>query len=122
MAHISGSVNSFREALVEIRLKGVAIECVVDTGFDGGLMLPRTLADRLQIPLIGRLTLEMVNGSKMIASVRLADIEWLEETREIEVIFSDGNDALVGTELLTGTTLTIDYATRVVKILKSGSV
>ncbi len=52
MAHESGSVNSFREALLVVRLiSGEAIECVVDTGFDGGLMLPRAFADSLQIPI-----------------------------------------------------------------------
>jgi hypothetical protein len=44
MANESGKVNLFREALIEVKFPGsAAIECVVDTGFDGGLMLPRTL-------------------------------------------------------------------------------
>lgn len=57
----------------------------------------------------------------MFSPVGLADIEWLDEIREIEVIFSPGNDALIGTELLTGTTLNIDYVAQVVEILKAGS-
>ena len=119
MAHELGSVNSFREALVKVRLSGEVVECVVDTGFDGGLMLPRAVADHLQISIIGRLAFEMVGGMRMFAQVGLADIEWLDEVREIEIILSDGNDALIGTELLTGTTLSIDYVARVVTISKT---
>lgn len=84
-------------------------ECVVDTGFDGGLMLPRAFADHLQFPIIGRLAFEMVGGARLFAPVGLADIEWLDEVRQTEFIVSDGNDALIGTELLQKTTLTIDY-------------
>jgi len=61
MALESGKVNSYREALVVARFReGAAIECIVDTGFDGGLMLPRAFVSQIQIPIIGELTFEMV--------------------------------------------------------------
>lgn len=120
MAHESGSVNSLREALIEVRLSsGEAIVCVVDTGFDGGVMLPRAFADHLQLPIIGRLAFEMVGGTRLFAQVGLANIEWLDEVRQIEIIVSDGNDALIGTELLSGTTLKIDYVGQIVTILRA---
>jgi predicted aspartyl protease len=109
MALESGRVNSYREALVLVRLgDGAAIECVVDTGFDGGLMLPRAFIS--QIPIIGKLTFEMVGGAKMSAEIGLTNIKWLGELREVEVIVSKGDDALIGTELLIATTLIIDYS------------
>jgi predicted aspartyl protease len=52
----------------------------------------------------------------MIGQVALAKIEWLDEEREVEVVISDGYDALIGTELLIGTMLNINYITRVVTI------
>ncbi|HEX3280938.1 MAG TPA: hypothetical protein VHR36_06865 [Pyrinomonadaceae bacterium] len=117
MANESGKVNLFREALIEVKFSaGASIECVVDTGFDGGLMLPRTLADGLQIQLLGELVFEMVGGARMSAPVGLANIEWLNKAREIEVIPGGGNDVLIGTELLAGTSLTIDYTSSVVTI------
>ena len=110
MALESGRVNSYREALVLVRLGDDAvIECVVDTGFDGGLMLPRALVSQIQIPIVGELTFEMVGGAKMSAKIGLIDIRWLGELREVEVIVSEGDDALIGTELLIATTLIIDY-------------
>jgi clan AA aspartic protease len=117
MVNESGKVNRFREAVIEVKFPGGAsIECVVDTGFDGGLMLPRTLAEGLQIQLVGELVFDMVGGARMSAPVGLVKIEWLNEQREIEAILGKGNDVLIGTELLAGTTLTIDYTARVVTI------
>lgn len=111
MALESGRVNSYREALVLVRFReGAAIECVVDTGFDGGLMLPRAFLSQIQIPIIGELTFELVGGRRMSAEVGLTDIDWLGKLHQVEVIVSEGDDALIGTELLIATTLTIDYA------------
>jgi hypothetical protein len=46
MPQESGSVNALREAIVEIRLVGGgAFDCVVDTGFDGALILPSPVAE-----------------------------------------------------------------------------
>jgi clan AA aspartic protease len=110
MALESGRVNSHREAVVLLRFRnGAVIECVVDTGFDGALMLPRVFVPKIQIAIIGELTLEMVGGARMSADVGVTDISWLGRWRQIEVIVSEGEDALIGTELLIATTLTIDY-------------
>ena len=103
--------------MVEIRFRGgESFECVVDTGFNGALMLPRLFVDHLQMPVIGELPFELVGGAKILGQVALAHIEWLDEEREVEVVVSDGYDALIGTELLTGTTLNINYVTRVITI------
>lgn len=119
MALESGRVNSYKEGLVLIRLAdGAAIECVVDTGFDGGLMLPRAFVSQIQIPTIGELTFEMVGGARMSAEIGITNIKWLGELREVEVIVSEGDDALIGTELLIGTTLIIDYQSSSLEISK----
>ena len=89
MALESGRVNSNREALVQIRFHdGGAIECLLDTGFDGGLMLPREAVSRIQIPTIGQLTYEMVGGARMTAEIGLVDIDWLGEQRQVDVLVS----------------------------------
>jgi clan AA aspartic protease len=122
MAQESGKVNSLREALVEIRFRdGERFECIVDTGFNGTLMLPRPFVDHLQIPIIGTLPFELVGGARIIGQVALAHIEWLDEEREVEVVVSDSYDGLIGTELLTGTTLNINYISRSVRISNTSS-
>lgn len=86
---------------------GEMVECLVDTGFTGALVLPQALVTRLNLPVVGREVFEMVGGRQFIASVAFADIEWLGEIRTVRVIVSE--DTLLGTELLDGTRLTIDY-------------
>lgn len=76
--------------MIEVRLStGDAIQCVVDTGFDGGLMVPAAFAEETQIAILGRLAFETVGGAKIYARVGLVDVEWLNEVRRIEVIVSE---------------------------------
>lgn len=117
MPQESGSVNALREAIVEIRfVGGDAFECVIDTGFDGALILPASVAKRLALPVIARLVFELVGGARMSADVALGEIEWLGKRRNVEVIISESNDALIGTEVLEGATLVVNYANRLVSI------
>lgn len=108
MAKETGRVTATREALLRLQLSaGDTVECLVDTGFTGALVLPQALVTRLGLPVVGREVFEMVGGQRFVASVALADIEWLGETHTVRVIISQ--DTLLGTELLEGTRLTIDY-------------
>ena len=52
MPQESGSVNAHREAVVEIRfVQGDTFECVVDTGFDGAILLPESFVEGLNLPI-----------------------------------------------------------------------
>jgi clan AA aspartic protease len=80
----------------------------IDTGFNGGLVLPRAEAVRLNLTVLGRVP---IGGgrSRQIADITELEIEWMSKSRTIEVIISDGDDSLLGTELLDGSRLIIDY-------------
>lgn len=115
MAAEIGRVTAAREALLRLRLTaGETVECLVDTGFTGALVLPQSLVTRLGLPIVGREVFEMVGGQRFVAGVALAEIEWLGATRTVRVIISA--DSLLGTELLAGTQLTIDYVGHTVSI------
>ena len=101
MPQESGSVNPLREAILVIRfVMGDAIDCVVDTGFDGALILPTNVARKLALQTVARLVFDLVGGARMSADVCLAEIEWLGQRRTVEVILSEADDALIGTEML----------------------
>ena len=119
MPQESGSVNALREAVIKVRfVHGDSFESVVDTGFDGALILPTPVAERLNLPKVARLVFELVGGARMTADVALGEIEWLGERRTVEVILSEGDDALIGTEMLDHAILVIDYDNRSVTITK----
>lgn len=50
--------------------------------------------------------------------ISLAEIDWLGEERKVHVIVGEANDSLIGTELLKGTQLSIDYIAYTVSIAK----
>jgi len=115
MAEETGRVTAAREAILRLRLAaGEAVECLVDTGFSGALVLPQSLVTRLGIPVAGQEVFEMVGGRQFVAGVALAEVEWLGATRTVRVIVSE--DTLLGTELLDGTNLVIDYLAHTVTI------
>ena len=117
MPQESGSVNALREATVEIRFaRGYQLECVVDTGFDGALIVPASFAKRLGFPVVARLVFDLVGSARMSADVALSEIEWLGQHRTVEVILSVGDDALIGTEMFEDAKLIVDYANRLVTI------
>ncbi|MFL6211704.1 MAG: clan AA aspartic protease [Pyrinomonadaceae bacterium] len=115
MAEETGRVTAAREALLRLcPTAGETAECLVDTGFTGALVLPQSLVARLNLPIVGREVFEMVGGQQFVAGVALAEIEWLGAPRTVRVIISE--DTLLGTELLDGTRLTIDYIGHTVSI------
>jgi clan AA aspartic protease len=117
MPQESGHVNNNREAILAIRfVDGAIFDCVIDTGFDGALLLPKSAVAQLEIPIIARLAFELVGGERMVADVALAEINWLGQQRTVELIMSEGDDALIGTEMFEGSKLVIDYSSQEVII------
>lgn len=110
MAHEDGSVNAALEAWLRIRAAGGAtVECLIDTGFNGSLVLPRAEAVRLGLTVLGRVPIIGVGRARSIADIAELEVEWLGEGRAVEVIISEGDDSLLGTGLLDGSRLVIDY-------------
>lgn len=110
MAREDGSVNGQLEAWLRVRSSsGDTIDCLIDTGFDGALVLPRSEASRLNLTILGRVPIIGVGKIRAIADIAELEIEWLGETRAVEVIISEGDDSLIGTQLLDGSRLVVDY-------------
>lgn len=106
MAEETGRVSATLEALLRLQLTaGETVDCLVDTGFTGAFVLPQELVMRLNLPIVGSEIFQMVGGQRFVASLALVDIEWLGETRTVRAI----EDTLLGTEILDGTRLAIDY-------------
>jgi len=97
---------------------GRAIEFVIDTGFDGELLLPLDFAEILKLPLLGERDLLGVGGGTITAFTSIVKINWLGVERTTELILSEGTDQLIGTRLLRGTLLRIDYINNLVEIQK----
>jgi len=112
MAREDGSVNARREPWLRVRTTtagGEMLECLIDTGFDGALVLPRSEATRLNLIVLGRVPIIGVGRIRAIADIAELEVEWLGARRAVEVIISSGDDWLLGTQLLDGSRLIVDY-------------
>lgn len=120
MTSLAGRVNDRLEPLVTVRLVGgpkgwTEVECVVDTGFiAAGLVLPGDVIDGLGLVIHGHEQFEMVGGAPMSADITTGQVEWLGEVRSVLIIV--GESYLIGSHLLDGTRLTVDYGQRTVTV------
>jgi clan AA aspartic protease len=110
---ISGRVNIELDALVTITISGrngssLTIDAAIDTGFNDRLALPRSMIEQLALQTIGYTTAVLGNGEEVQFTTFEAAVLWSDERMVIPVL-ETGGAALVGTELLRGLRLTIDY-------------
>jgi clan AA aspartic protease len=117
MGSETGRVNELAEACITIKfISGQTIECVIDTGFSGGLMLPRSFIEQIPYLEIGRETFILAGGGEIKADVVAVEAYWLNNVQSFASVISEGGDALIGTDLLKNTVLRIDYISSQVEI------
>ena len=116
MPSVSGRIADNLEALLPLRfVGGREVECLVDTGATCALVLPPALVADLGLPTVGFVQgIQLLGGERTDAALALAQIEWLGQTRQVEVIVRE--DYIIGTELLDGARVILDYRTRTLNI------
>ena len=95
------SVGGFR--------REVEITAVVDTGFDDCLCLPTDLAVTLGLELFTTADVELADGSIKKSLVFQGTAKLLGVSRPVPIYLTDSEEALIGTKLLAGCLLTIDF-------------
>ncbi|MGI8641229.1 MAG: hypothetical protein ACR2MG_14935 [Pyrinomonadaceae bacterium] len=119
MAEEKGVVNENLEAILQIRLlNGAMIDCVLDTGFNGSLLLPREFAEENSMLFLGPEKIMLVEEISAEIETALVKIDWLGEEISIRIFVSETDDALIGTEMPVDSILEIDYKNQTVKITK----
>lgn len=76
------------------------ITALVDTGFNGELMLKKTKIKELSLTLIGDDEYMTANGDVVPTTVHIGLIKWFGRTRKIAVLATAGKANLIGMELL----------------------
>jgi clan AA aspartic protease len=107
-----GVVNGSREAVIQVVLRSdnastKMIRAVVDTGYTGDLMLPRTIVDELGLKLYGIQEAILGDGSSRMLRVYQGAVIWDGLIRRLEIHASD-SEALVGMGLLENYRLEIE--------------
>lgn len=110
---ITGRVEN-RHALLPVlfrfpNLPDVSIEFVVDTGFTDALCLPAAAVTAMGLPFGFNFPASLADGSSVMLPVHEATIVWEGAERRVHVL-ATGNRPLIGTALLDGAELLIQFA------------
>lgn len=115
-----GKVNENLEPIITLELKnGAKIDCLVDTGFNGTLFLPREFVEANDLVSVGEQEFNSVAQSEShFAEVFVAKVKWLGEEFEVRVIAGEYGSALIGAGMMLEARLEIDYVKSIVVLEK----
>ena len=115
-----GKVNEYLEPIVTLELaNGAKIDCLVDTGFNGTLFLPRDFIEANNLVSVGEQEFNSVaQAESHFAEVFVADVKWLGSEFEVRIIAGEYGSALIGAGMMLDAKLEIDYTRLTVVIEK----
>jgi len=108
-------VNRHGEPIVAIQLvlrtKPSTFPAVIDTGFNGYLSVPKQLLRRSRWQAIGTEKFEIATGAIAEQEIFLGEIVFDGQRGPAYVVATQAQDILIGTKLLTGKFLSINFRT-----------
>ena len=119
---MKGRVDEELRALVPIQVgigQGNASKEIfawVDTAFNGSLVIPQAMIDEIGLVMESTAEAVLADGNRVELETYGCCIHWFGKTYETQVVANDSEYALLGTMLLEGHRLEIDYTTRDVSI------
>ena len=103
---------------VELSVEGKKIEALLDTGFNGHLLLPLNIIEELGLDIIGISDYLTASGDKKTTKVFKGKIVLLEEM-EVPVLSTDADIYLAGMELFQECKIIIDRKKDAVEVIES---
>lgn len=85
---------------------------------DGWICLPVPIAIHLALELYGSQTVELADGTRKRELVFTAQVVLGDEQKQIDIILTESEDALLGTGLLADSVLTIDFVDRTLEVAR----
>ena len=88
----------------------------IDTAFNGGLVIPRRKIVELGLVKQSSAEAILANGNVVDVETYVCFLDWFGASYETQVVANDGEFPLLGTMLLDGRRLTIDYVSKTVDL------
>ncbi|MBW4619674.1 MAG: clan AA aspartic protease [Cyanosarcina radialis HA8281-LM2] len=85
-----------------------SLNFVIDTGFNGYLTLPPQAVNAMNLPPSADTPATLADGSQVLLSIHLATIIW-DNVEKLVPILASGNKPLLGTAMMKGYHLEIDF-------------
>lgn len=113
----SGKVNQQLEPCIFIEFEnGKNVEFLIDTGFNGALCVPFSLVEELGLKTVSEVEIFGIGSHKESIEMAITNIIWFDRITAIEVLINNGDDRLLGSELLDGKILRINYQNKSLSI------
>ncbi len=109
---IEGHINEHGAPLIPLRLAEQDWLAMVDTGFNGGLELPKSLADVLDAESFGIVESRLAAGIVVTEEVFLVELEFDGQREFTPTTFAAVNHVLIGTRLMRRHRLELDFPVR----------
>jgi clan AA aspartic protease len=81
---------------------GERLDVVVDSGFNGALMLPSATIESLGLSEAGPIQAELADGSLVWTRLFVGEIVWFGQTEHVWVQSTNSDEGLLGTKLFQG--------------------
>jgi clan AA aspartic protease len=120
---IKGKISDVGSPIIKTKIIGsrarIVVDGIMDTGFDGYLCLPITTAVSLGLELIDLRRAELADGTILEDEpVFIGKMVWDGDIIDVDVVLTKSADTLLGTALLSGMEVKLNYSTNEVVIEK----
>ena len=119
---MTGHVDELLRALLDVSVrrepsdKATSVTVWIDTAFNGHLVFSKRLIDQLGLEQEAATDAILADGRQVTLESYVCCVDWLGTTVSAQVIANEGKLPLLGTELLAGRLLQIDYAKKRVSV------
>ena len=98
-----------RIQLISSSNEEIELPAIVDTGYNGELILPEGKVKEMGLEFLGTIDSELANGQIAEVDLFRGRINWFDAVHEVAVGASQSDDALLGTLLLADCELRVDF-------------
>lgn len=105
--------------IVEMEINNVEFEALLDTGFNGSIMLPLDNIEELGLKRVGFINYILADGNVSKCATFKAEISWLGKPLVIDIASTESNISLIGMELLNLARTTLEPSKDIIKIEES---
>ncbi|MAF36002.1 hypothetical protein CL622_02690 [archaeon] len=110
---------TFGSPMVELGIEGRKTEMLLDTGFNGQIMLPQTIINDLDLEQIGISDYLTASGDGTVARVYKGRLLFFDEERDVSIVSTEADFSLAGMELFQNCKIIIEKNRDIVEVQKS---
>ena len=103
-----------------ISRKELNVDAVIDTGFTGELFVPEEIAIELGLRIAGVQSVMLADGSTPDLQTAKVAVGWESEEKTVLALIGNGDDVLIGVQLLKDSEITISFPEKKVSVLAKG--